>query len=170
MPAYHPFRYRSTTRFNQRGGTVALDAEKALRSGGQEVNPNVVNREVRPASSHLTVRGVGFMLLGVAAVLAATAFFYPVRSPHERIMLARGIAGDWVLLTWLTWRVIAVRVTLIAAGVLFLAAIGLPGRSWDTERLRDTYLVCLQRYVGTPYAWGGETLRGLLRTVPMRAR
>jgi hypothetical protein len=86
----------------------------------------------------------------------------PVSNGFTRAGTLATFGAAWGLLMAVTWRRRWIRgllVTSTAACFLFLV---LPGKSHrDSELLRKDFAVCLRRYDGVRYFWGGEGFTGI---------
>ncbi len=113
------------------------------------------------SSRKITFRKAAFVLWLALWPLLLMVHFYPIRVGFIRLFLVVGVALLWSGALWLMWKIKALRFAGLAATVVVLGALMLPGRSDDSQKLRDEYVRALKSYKGTIYVWGGETHRGI---------
>ena len=107
------------------------------------------------------LRQVAFVLWLALWPLLLMVHLYPIRVALIRLFLVVGVALLWCGALWLMWKIKVLRFAGLAATVVVLSALMLPGRSDDSQKLRDEYVRALKSYEGTIYVWGGETHRGI---------
>jgi hypothetical protein len=100
----------------------------------------------------------------LSSAILCTVYFWcaPVNSGAMRLALLASVAGVWVCLTALSWRLRPLRIALLAAPLLCAAAfLLLPSKPIDSAELRKAYVSNMLALQGVPYVWGGENARGI---------
>jgi len=96
-----------------------------------------------------------------AVIIFALCALYPVGTATTRAAGVVSLALLWVglviaLWKYRWWRWLVPAVTLAVAVFLLL-----PARAYSREDLGQKYVVCLRRYEGVRYVWGGENALGI---------
>jgi len=99
---------------------------------------------------------------GLLALALGMLSAFPIRTGKIRLVLATLLVLVWgglIALLWLKRK--GIGATLLAATLLPLLFLSLPGRPIDPSTLRRVYLERLQFYAGATYIWGGENSLGI---------
>ncbi len=94
-------------------------------------------------------------------LVAGVFFLYPINNLFLRIGLLGSLLAVWTGclffgFRWKFFRIVFLLLTVSIIGFFFC-----PGRKYEEEKLRETYVHALQSYEGTRYIWGGENKLGI---------
>jgi len=96
------------------------------------------------SSRKITFRKVAFVLWLALWPLLLMVHLYPIRVAFIRLFLVDGVALLWCGALWLMWKIKALRFAGLAATVVVLGALMLPGRKDNSQKLRDEYVRALK--------------------------
>lgn len=97
----------------------------------------------------------------LAIIVAVGIAIWPITYGVFRLTFVVCVGVGWGGLILRTWRLKAVRITLVSVTAFALGLVMLPGRDFDQSRLRASYIRQLRSYLGTRYVWGGENSIGI---------
>ena len=86
---------------------------------------------------------------------------YPINNTLTRSGLILSLLGLWLGGLYFGWRKKLLRLSLLTLTTLGIIFLAIPGRSYDRDKLRQSYVDHLRSYEGTHYVWGGENKLGL---------
>ncbi|HKW29187.1 MAG TPA: NlpC/P60 family protein [Verrucomicrobiae bacterium] len=93
--------------------------------------------------------------------IAIVLFLYPINDRPLRIGLILSLLGLWIGCLYLGWHQRPVRFGLLLCSVITAGFLTGPGRNYEIEKLRNTYVASLRSFEGTRYIWGGENKQGI---------
>ena len=102
-----------------------------------------------------------FRLWLLLCPVAIGLFLYPINNLPLRAGLLLSLAGIWIGILYFGRNrkaVVSAWIGVTFLGIGFMIA---PGRNYDREKLRETYVQSLQTFEGTRYIWGGENRLGI---------
>lgn len=94
-------------------------------------------------------------------LLLLALLLYPISSTLSRLATLLTLALLWVWSIYLWWLRPRIRYLLLGMPVTLILVFSLPGRTIDSNELRQTYVTTLQWFKGTAYQWGGENEIGI---------